>query len=43
VIASDLWILLALLVVAAYRGSIRRRPPATALPPAVVVREAPRR
>jgi hypothetical protein len=35
--------LLCLVVVAAYRGSLRRRPPAVELPTAVVVSEAPRR
>jgi hypothetical protein len=35
--------LLCLVVVAAYRGSIRRRRPAVELPAAVVVSEAPRR
>jgi hypothetical protein len=35
--------LLCLVVVAAYRGSLRRRQPAVEFPPAVVVREAPRR
>ncbi|HEX3478319.1 MAG TPA: hypothetical protein VHT91_25035 [Kofleriaceae bacterium] len=35
--------LLCLVVVAAYRGSIRRRPPAIELPAAVVIRDEPRR
>jgi hypothetical protein len=35
--------LLCLVAVAAYRGSIRRRPPAVELPTAVVVRDEPRR
>src|ERR1041384_1408186 len=35
--------LLCLVVVAAHRRSLRRRPPAVELPSAVVVREAPRR